>query len=99
MAKKKKKTGKGSKSKTASKSSSKISRRAVLKWLVTAGLVAPPWLAQVTGLTLKDAVHFLMRMGTRDWTVHPVRSGERTIFFSEGTYLLRPRTGADQPAL
>ena len=99
MAPKKKKTGKGSQAKTASKSSPKISRRAVLGRLVTGGLVAAPWLAQVTGLNLTDAVHFLMRMGTRDWTVHPDRPGERTKFFSEGTYLLLARAGAEQPAL
>ncbi len=96
MAKRKK----GSKPKPAAKKkSSGISRRAVLKALVTGGLVAPPWLAQVTGLTLKDAVHFLMRMGTLDWTVHPIRRGERTMFFSDGTYLLLARAGAEQPAL
>ena len=86
--------------KPAKKSSvKKIDRRTVLKGLVAAGLVAPPWLAQVTGLTLKDAVHFLMSLGMRDWTVHPIRRGERTMFFSAGTYLLLARAGAEQPAV
>jgi hypothetical protein len=40
-----------------------------------------------------------MSQGNRTWTVHPIRRGERTMFFSEGTYLLLARTGAEHPTV
>ena len=60
-----------------------------------AGLATGAMVSQVSGFTLRDAVHAVMSMGTRTWTVKHIRSGEPTAFFSEGSYLLRPRAGAE----
>jgi hypothetical protein len=51
---------------------------------VTGGLATAANLASVSGLSLKDAVHHLMRLGKLDWTVYPIRRGQRITFFSEG---------------